>query len=120
MDNEFILTLDDASQPNESTHEVKGAYYMTISRKIKLKKRRLAVRCNVPTTGGIGAEAVRQKGEEVLEEEKVGIFHVSHRPFTSKEESERLEHGNIVDDPTWTARMAEAAQAEAEAQARAG
>lgn len=47
--NEILLVLDDAEEPKlKSGHDTKGAYYMTLQRKIMLRKKRGMVR-SVPS-----------------------------------------------------------------------
>ncbi|KAG8944842.1 hypothetical protein FRC04_001375 [Tulasnella sp. 424] len=100
--NEVLLVLDDLDENSNSarvsTHEIKGAYYMNISRKITLKKRRV------------------NKYDAPLAD-KIDIFQISHVPFTSEEEAERAETLGMVHDPDWLAKGKEAQEAKEKAEA---
>ncbi|KAG8895557.1 hypothetical protein FRB99_000464 [Tulasnella sp. 403] len=99
--NEVLLVLDDLSLSDngsrQSTHEVKGAYYTTIQRKIALRKKRaMASDGFIPNRFDVAKD-------------KIDILQLSHQPFSADEEAERAEALSIINDPGWLAR-AKAAQ----------
>ncbi|KAG8950175.1 hypothetical protein FRC03_012955 [Tulasnella sp. 419] len=106
--NEFLLVLDNGPDDDaddvfggpirKTTHDVKGAYYSTIGRKIMLKKK-------------------RQNKYDATYENKWDVIQLSLAPFSAEEQEERDETLAEVVDPQWSFRVAEEADAEGEVDA---